>query len=107
MAASRRRSHAAIPTRRSIRTCLARRYHRDIQKGAWPFHCNGLGLSARCRARFLNATRQPTAGAHHGRYDIQILDDPPERGRSEEHTSELQSLMRNSYAVFCFKKKKK
>src|SRR3546814_3411901 len=25
-------------------------------------------------------------------------------GRSEEHTSELQSLMRNSYAVFCFKK---
>src|SRR3546814_2394980 len=31
----------------------------------------------------------------------QILD------RSEEHTSELQSLMRNSYAVFCLKKKKK
>src|SRR3546814_10121840 len=28
------------------------------------------------------------------------------RSRSEEHTSELQSLMRNSYAVFCLKKKK-
>src|SRR3546814_8256279 len=28
------------------------------------------------------------------------------RRRSEEHTSELQSLMRNSYAVFCLKKKK-
>src|SRR3546814_1680831 len=28
------------------------------------------------------------------------------RDRSEEHTSELQSLMRNSYAVFCLKKKK-
>src|SRR3546814_7577337 len=28
---------------------------------------------------------------------------PP--ARSEEHTSELQSLMRNSYAVFCLKKK--
>src|SRR3546814_5946210 len=26
--------------------------------------------------------------------------------RSDEHTSELQSLMRNSYAVFCLKKKK-
>src|SRR3546814_8210874 len=26
-------------------------------------------------------------------------------GRSDEHTSELQSLMRNSYAVFCLKKK--
>src|SRR3546814_1168479 len=31
-----------------------------------------------------------------------LLDDP----RSEEHTSELQSLMRISYAVFCLKKKK-
>src|SRR3546814_4204174 len=29
-----------------------------------------------------------------------------EVGRSEEHTSELQSLMRRSYAVFCLKKKK-
>src|SRR3546814_8334606 len=36
---------------------------------------------------------------------------PPQRShdlrRSEEHTSELQSLMRISYAVFCLKKKKK
>src|SRR3546814_682806 len=34
---------------------------------------------------------------------------PPRRAtrRSEEHTSELQSLMRISYAVFCLKKKKK
>src|SRR3546814_2759022 len=30
----------------------------------------------------------------------------PVCGRSEEHTSELQSLMRISYAVFCLKKKK-
>src|SRR3546814_3943424 len=30
-----------------------------------------------------------------------------QEGRSEEHTSELQSLMRISYAVFCLKKKKK
>src|SRR3546814_4959567 len=29
---------------------------------------------------------------------------PRERKRSDEHTSELQSLMRNSYAVFCLKK---
>src|SRR3546814_6707839 len=29
----------------------------------------------------------------------------PDHDRSEEHTSELQSLMRNSYAVFCLKKK--
>src|SRR3546814_968245 len=32
--------------------------------------------------------------------------DQAERVRSEEHTSELQSLMRISYAVFCLKKKK-
>src|SRR3546814_3712234 len=32
---------------------------------------------------------------------------PLPRFRSEEHTSELQSLMRISYAVFCLKKKKK
>src|SRR3546814_3628751 len=31
---------------------------------------------------------------------------PRRTGRSEEHTSELQSLMRISYAVFCLKKKK-
>src|SRR3546814_4716564 len=31
----------------------------------------------------------------------------PPRERSEEHTSELQSLMRISYAVFCLKKKNK
>src|SRR3546814_3487181 len=36
------------------------------------------------------------------------FDQPPRAvvGRSEEHTSELQSLMRISYAVFCLKKKK-
>src|SRR3546814_5762359 len=32
---------------------------------------------------------------------------PPAWDRSEEHTSELQSLMRISYAVFCLKKKNK
>src|SRR3546814_1214473 len=32
---------------------------------------------------------------------------PGATARSEEHTSELQSLMRISYAVFCLKKKKK
>src|SRR3546814_10669913 len=33
--------------------------------------------------------------------------DSVEARRSEEHTSELQSLMRHSYAVFCLKKKNK
>src|SRR3546814_8729654 len=34
------------------------------------------------------------------------LRQPNQIARSEEHTSELQSLMRHSYAVFCLKKKK-
>src|SRR3546814_20459058 len=38
--------------------------------------------------------------------DIAALDALKARNRSEEHTSELQSLMRISYAVFCLKKKK-
>src|SRR3546814_5490976 len=39
---------------------------------------------------------------------IALIDDylDSQRERSEEHTSELQSLMRISYAVFCLKKKK-
>src|SRR3546814_7223266 len=45
-------------------------------------------------------------GAQHplvvGRHDLGEL----RAARSEEHTSELQSLMRISYAVFCLKKKK-
>src|SRR3546814_2078247 len=36
----------------------------------------------------------------------QIVRRHADGGRSEEHTSELQSLMRISYAVFCLKKKK-
>src|SRR3546814_3662938 len=44
------------------------------------------------------ARRRPDRGA--------VCSGAPE-GRSEEHTSELQSLMRISYAVFCLKKKKK
>src|SRR3546814_8820216 len=42
-------------------------------------------------------------GLHIGEH-VRIVDD---RIRSEEHTSELQSLMRNSSAVFCLKKNKK
>src|SRR3546814_4379354 len=38
--------------------------------------------------------------------NVHYFADALEAHRSEEHTSELQSLMRHSYAVFCLKKKK-
>src|SRR3546814_1761263 len=55
----------------------------------------GMRRSPRCRWR----TRPPVAGTR--------WHDGWTRARSEEHTSELQSLMRISYAVFCLKTKKK
>src|SRR3546814_5344661 len=57
------------------------------------------GLAA-CVEELLAPAKRP---AHH----LELLAAPVEAGiRSEEHTSELQSLMRISYAVFCLKKKK-
>src|SRR3546814_3709609 len=44
-------------------------------------------------------------GASHEPLDEPVVDLVGDQHRSEEHTSELQSLMRISYAVFCLKKK--
>src|SRR3546814_4920265 len=53
------------------------------------------------RSGFLQRQAQPVdAGIDHD------IAQAPARLRSEEHTSELQSLMRNPYAVFCLTKKK-
>src|SRR3546814_6493600 len=73
---------------------------------AWPplrDQALAVGRQLRCRGRFAlwqSASRRPSAVP------------PPKRPqcrsrgcRSEDHTSELQSLMRTSYAVFCLKKK--
>src|SRR3546814_7615858 len=50
---------------------------------------------------------QLTGGAGAGGEEGQAVAARGHRKRSEEHTSELQSLMRISYAVFCLKKKTK
>src|SRR3546814_2568634 len=55
----------------------------------------------------LNIRFQDNLIAHHCYNFINgVLLRPGSRSRSEEHTSELQSLMRISYAVFCLTKKK-
>src|SRR3546814_1069958 len=56
-------------------------------------------IPAHIPARTARNSRPPKAGAPHLAATSKIVD------RSEEHTSELQSLMRISYAVFCFKQK--
>src|SRR3546814_2555514 len=66
------------------------------------------------RCASTSISRKPRSSKALGRrFDLsfaqQILDrlgETNHRDRSEEHTSELQSLMRISYAVFCLKKKK-
>src|SRR3546814_2265932 len=56
---------------------------------------------------FIPALRPQQRGLHGNLGDDDLLPKLFEKGtrRSEEHTSELQSLMRISYAVFCLKKK--
>src|SRR3546814_7092683 len=55
--------------------------------------CIGIALALRCHHDEALAGRLARKR--------QALDAPDRVGRSEEHTSELQSLMRISYAVFC------
>src|SRR3546814_2792179 len=69
---------------------------------AAPSGCLRDGMSGQYRQDAARLPPQSLAKrrmARHARAQFIIL------GRSEEHTSELQSLMRISYAVFCLKKK--
>src|SRR3546814_1388276 len=61
--------------------------------------------SGRCTTVFRQA-RSAGARSRPGRSRRARSGAAQSEGRSEEHTSELQSLMRISYAVFCLKKKK-
>src|SRR3546814_4921719 len=73
-----------------------------------------VGLAALAWAAFVQPLPRliynPSDSVPVGWYRVQPLDHRaaslPRPLRSEEHTSELQSLMRISYAVFCLKKKK-
>src|SRR3546814_20709673 len=71
------------------------------------FRSQGLSDYRRRRRADDPGCRKPGHQPRHpgGQQAAQGRQDPARR--SEEHTSELQSLMRISYAVFCLKKKKK
>src|SRR3546814_8983838 len=73
----------------------------DAEKAA-----QGSGLAPRRLHQC--AAGQPRDAPARGQLDDRRQSRGVDRGgRSEEHTSELQSLMRISYAVFCLKKKRK
>src|SRR3546814_10652349 len=80
--------------------------------------CGRIRRAGEARARCQRARRRPeeARGAvvfqencrlRPGRPGAPAPERRPQSKRSEEHTSELQSLMRISYAVFCLKKKTK
>src|SRR3546814_4683464 len=55
--------------------------------------------------RFEEILHRRVIGGIADKYDLEAAEQRLNVARSEEHTSELQSLMRTSYAVFCLKKK--
>src|SRR3546814_6849793 len=77
---------------------------RSIMALLWQRAHGEYWMSAPNRLRFVAFSLAVIAGPRKtmppGRHFMTSTDQ-----RSEEHTSELQSLMRNSYAVFCLKKK--
>src|SRR3546814_3115871 len=85
-------NHSISKTEQLARLLLDRIIDSDLRPG------DSFGTEAEMLAQF--KVSRPTL-----RESIRILES---HGvvRSEEHTSELQSLMRISYAVFCLKKKK-
>src|SRR3546814_20104916 len=91
---------AYAPEEHTAIRLVDRRHHADDGKGA-----AGAGLLA---IRDFQPQPQAVGDAEFGPVEIDaalagLLEDET---RSEEHTSELQSLMRISYAVFCLTKKK-
>src|SRR3546814_5715620 len=113
-----RSAHASSPER------LARQYMPLVRKIAWHVHGRvssaieiedllQIGMVALVEARANSVAHPhpgkvaPSVGARRARCPRRRGEIGANRGRrSEEHTSELQSLMRISYAVFCLKKKK-
>src|SRR3546814_3472343 len=93
-----------------VPTFFARTYGMEVsQAGLWFGVIMAIGGAAGLVMGGTLADRmfgKGVADAHLRVMCLSILLGGPPLLRSEEHTSELQSLMRSSYAAFCFKKKK-
>src|SRR3546814_8241575 len=84
----------------AIRELFNQSHHGDT--GSQPRALTGAILAYASNIDNLGALAPAVERIAQKHVGLQIL---PEHYRSEEHTSELQSLMRTSYAVFCLKKK--
>src|SRR3546814_9100848 len=73
---------------------------------SWTRAASDGGLDARARTLSDQGAFKLRAGSQHLGHQHALCAGSIDRIRSEEHTSELQSLMRISYAVLCLKKKK-
>src|SRR3546814_10636243 len=99
---------ARLPPLSSMETFLEVARHGTVKAAA-----SELGLSMPALSRRIqtleHAVWRPLFNRHHHGLRLteagRALQDQLAPNRSEEHTSELQSLMRISYAVFCLKKK--
>src|SRR3546814_3319488 len=87
-------------------TTLFRSGHGSLLGPAWVEAAGGAGSSRRLHAVSTKAQRGRGQPGKARAQRALATDAKRGSGRSEEHTSELQSLMRISYAVFCLKKKK-
>src|SRR3546814_1474659 len=113
---SSRRRHTRCALVTGVQTCAlpiyARPRHEVSRRNApafrVPAHDRASAQGTNMKRMLINATQaeELRMAIVDGQtlYDIDI--EQPSKERSEEHTSELQSLMRSSYAVFCLKKKK-
>src|SRR3546814_8007408 len=79
----------------------------ELDGDVYQLFMDGQLATKNLRRRWAADRKSEDAGVLAGRHapDVQIGNFCRHR-RSEEHTSELQSLMRNSYAAFCLKKNK-
>src|SRR3546814_1692047 len=81
--------------------------HNGIEYGVMAAYAEGMAVLEAANigknAGVVDAETTPLRDPEHYRYDFDLAEIAE---RSEEHTSELQSLMRISYAVFCLNKKK-
>src|SRR3546814_6640527 len=103
------RTDPLFPTRRSSDLRSALGAHHDLVLGLLELghRDEALALARGKQRRLVDEVGEVRAReARRAARDHPRLDIGRERHRSEEHTSELQSLMRISYAVFCLKKKK-